>query len=268
MLRLPIVAVPFVLLFLAGCGGGHALVKDVKPLEPGPPLAQASDGKLAASIDAVLVRNGPGAWSRDADWDEYVVRVRPIGAESIQVREVALFDALDIRLATLSDRDALVEGTSQLEKRYGESGKLVKSEDGTWRIVAGGALATVGVAGVVTLSSASFLGGSAAAAGGAAILLPVLIVGGGVMLGSGIVRAVNNSRVNEEIVRRRTVLPLKADAGRDARLTLFFPMTPLARQVEIVYADARGEHVLRIDISAATPELHAASLRVDPHLAR
>ncbi len=251
-------------LAIAGCSSGTKLLKDPKPLEVSPPLAQGANGRIAASIDAVIVRNGHGAWARDADWDEYLIRVHAVSDEPVRITDVAIFDALDTRVASVADRGRLVEASRETERRYQKSGQLVKSQvHGGW-MLAGGAAATVagmGIAYSVASASAmgSIMGGTAAAssASGAVMVLPLAaVVGGAYFAGRGIVRMVNNAQVNGEIQRRQTVLPVAMSRGESARLDLFFPLTPLPSRVEIVYADAGGEQRLAIDTRTALAALH------------
>jgi len=87
------------------------------------------------------------------------------------------------------------------------------------------------------------------AAGGSLLLGPALAVGG-------IVRGVNNSKVNNEIELRQTLLPLEIPAGEKQGLTVFFPLAPSPNFVELIYVDATGEHRLIIDTSKALDGLH------------
>ena len=87
------------------------------------------------------------------------------------------------------------------------------------------------------------------AAGGSLLLGPALAVGG-------IVRGVNNSKVNNEIELRQTLLPLEIPACEKQGLTVFFPLAPSPNFVELIYVDATGEHSLIIDTSEALDGLH------------
>src|SRR6266849_3561433 len=71
---------------LAGCGG-PALVRQAQPLESSAPLAEAKDERIRVAIDTVILRNGPGAWARDAEWDEYLIRIRALSDESVEIRQ-------------------------------------------------------------------------------------------------------------------------------------------------------------------------------------
>ena len=59
---------------LAGCGGTKVL-KESQPIQTTKPLAAASDRQVSATLDWVVVRDGPGTWAKNADWDEYLLTV-------------------------------------------------------------------------------------------------------------------------------------------------------------------------------------------------
>ena len=92
-------------------------------------------------------------------------------------------------------------------------------------------------------------GGAAAGAAGVVLLVPVLAVGG-------IVRGVNNSKVNKEIVSRQALLPVVLQPNEERDLHIFFPLSPSPQQLEITYIDSRGEHSLVVDTRAALRGLH------------
>lgn len=122
-------------------------------------------------------------------------------------------------------------------------------------LVAGAAVTVVGVSAASAVAYGSFLGGAAtagsagAAVGGLLLLGPALAVGG-------IVRGVNNSKVNNQIELRQTKLPLEIPAGGELGLNVFFPLAPSPKIVELIYVDATGEHGLVIDTSTALDGLH------------
>ena len=80
-------------------------------------------------------------------------------------------------------------------------------------------------------------------------MMPALAVGG-------VMRGLNNGRVNEQIETRQTLLPLEVQGDEETRLDVFFPLVPSPQHVEIVYVDPQGEHTLIIDTQAALDGLH------------
>ena len=105
------------LLALSGCGGTKVL-KEPKPLVVAQSLAIASDQRLSATLDWVVVRDGPGTWAKNVDWDEYLIRVQNLSDDSIRVTKIAVLDSIGTRVDTRENRSQLVKGTKQTKRRY------------------------------------------------------------------------------------------------------------------------------------------------------
>ena len=231
---------------LTACGGAKVL-KEPQPITANEPIAAASSQRLAATLDWIIVRDGPGTWSRNADWDEYLLRVRAPGDEPVTITRVTVTDSLGTRIAPAGDRKALVKGSRQTVRRYKGEGLKVKAGAGAGTLIA--VSAGVGATAAAVAGSAGILttGGAAVAAGGL-VLVPAIAVGG-------VVRGINNSKVNAEIDARQTTLPV--EVGREAvSLDLFFPLAPAPRQIEITWVDTDGENVLVLDTHSALGGLH------------
>ena len=236
---------------LAGCGGTKVL-KESQPIQTTKPLAAASDQQVSATLDWVIVRDGPGTWAKNADWDEYLLRVNNQSEQSIQVTRLLVVDSLDTRIESQPGRKQLVKSSKKTAKRYKKSRVKVKAGMGVGGLLASGAAVTVagvgiGMATMGPVFAASAGAGAAVAAG--LLLGPALAVGG-------VVRGVNNSKVNTQIEQRQTVLPLEIPASEELGLDVFFPLAPSPKRVELVYTDATGEHSLVIDTSTALDGLH------------
>jgi len=236
---------------LSGCGGSKVL-KEPEPRVVTQSLATASDQRLAATLDWVIVRDGPGTWAKNVDWDEYLIRVQNLSDEPIRVTNVAVLDSLGTRIEIGGSRRQLIDGTKETTRRYTDEG--LKVEAG----VGGGTIAVAGVAvfaasGAVAMSalagSATALGAAGAAAAGVVLVAPALIVGG-------IVRGINNSAVNKHIESQQTLLPAVLLAGQGQNLDLFFPLAPSPRQLQFTYVDSQGEHTLSVDTRAVLDGLH------------
>lgn len=233
---------------LTGCAGSK-LLKEPKEITLAEPLVVAADPRISVALDLVIVRDGPGTWAKNADWDEYRLRVVNRSDETVRITRLEVYDSLGTRLNSSGDRKALVKGSKQTTRRYKGEGLEVKAGLG------GAALMTVGGASYVTgygLGMAVLYGSAPVAAAGAAIaalaLAPVMAVGG-------IVRGVNNNKVSKEISNRQTALPLVVAPGSTVSLIGFFPLAPSPRRVEIRYA-AAGQHVLVIDTTERLRGLH------------
>lgn len=238
------------LLGLNGCGGSKVL-KESEPLAVTQSLVTASDQRLAAALDWVIVRDGPGTWAKNVDWDEYLIRVQNLSDEPIRVTNIAVFDSLGTRIEIGGSRRQLIEGTKETARRYKDAGLTVKAG------VGGGALATAGGAvsvastavGLSALAGSASMAAGGAAVAGAVIVAPALIVGG-------IVRGMNNNEVNEHIESRQTLLPAVLPEAQGQNLDLFFPLAPSPIQIEFAYVDSQGEHTLSIDTRAVLDGLH------------
>ena len=237
---------------LSGCGGTKVL-KESQPIQTTQPLATVSDQQVTAILDWVIVRDGPGTWAKNADWDEYLLRVSNLSDQPIQVTRVIVVDSLDTRIESQSRRRHLVKGSKKTARRYKESGIKVKAGQGTGKmIVAAAAVTAVGVglaygaAGAALMSGAATVGSAGAVAGGLVLVGPAIVL----------LHAIHNNAVGEEIVLRQTELPLEVSASEELKPDVFFPISPSPGMVELIYTDASGEHSLVIDTSTALDGLH------------
>ncbi len=239
-------------LCLSACGGGTRLIKNAPPPpQASAPLATASDSALSADLQWVIVRDGPGTWARNADWDEYLIQVRNVSAAPIQLTEVKLFDSMEQPNTASASRSALVDESRKNARRYKASGLKVAAGRGQGlALVAGGAGATTAGMG---LAYAGLMGsggsGAVAAAGG-------LILAGPAMVTMAIVRGVRKGAVSDRIKERSTIFPVAIAAGQSQSLDIFFPLAPAPRRIDIHYTDASGAHVLSTDTSKALDGLH------------
>ena len=77
---------------LSGCGGTKVL-KEPQPIQTTQPLAAVSDQRVTATRDGVVVRDGPGTWAKNADWDEYLLRVTNRSDRPIQITSMTVIDS-------------------------------------------------------------------------------------------------------------------------------------------------------------------------------
>ena len=234
-------------LCLSGCGGTKVL-KEPEPLLVTQSLAKASDQHIAATLDWVIVRDGPGTWAKNVDWDEYLIHVQNLADDSMRVTNITVLDSLGTRIEPRVDRKQLVNGSKESERRYKSEGLEVKAGAGVGTLAAASAVAGATAVAIVASGPLALSGGAAAAATGGLILVPVFAVGG-------VMRGVNNGRVNSQIESRQTLLPI--DLGDEEKsLDIFFPLAPSPQLIEVTYVDSRGDHTLIIDTHAALEGLH------------
>jgi hypothetical protein len=115
--------------------------------------------------------------------------------------------------------------------------------------IAGGAAIGAGIGTLSAPATAATLGGGGMVGTAAAAGLGLILIGPALMVG-GIARGVNNSRVDGEIQRRQTAIPLPAPTGIDVNLDLFFPLTPSPGHIAITYTIENLEY--QLDLATAT----------------
>ncbi len=243
---------------LTACGGGTKLVRKPAPMPDRiAPLATASDAQLAVELQFVIVRNGPAAWAKNADWDEYLLGVRNVGSVPLRIDAVAVTDSQGHVNSTQADRSTLVAASKQAARRYRDAGlKLEAGRGGTALIATGVGAGVVAYGAATAAATSAALGAGGAAGGGAAAAAGGFILAAPVLIGMGIARAVNNGRVHDRIEDRATSLPLTLAAGTEALLDLFYPLSPSPQQVVVTYHDTQGDHRLEMDTRQALSGLH------------
>lgn len=244
-------------LALCACGGTK-LVKHAAPVpQRAQPIAVAADAVLAAQLDFIVVRNGPGAWAKNGDWDEYLIRVRNPSAGAVELHAVEVTDSQGHIAVALNDRADLVRASKLTVKRYRHAGiKIAAGRGGTSLLVAGVGAGVVGYGAAVASVTSAALGAGGAAGGSAAAAAGGFILAAPVLVGVGIARVVNNSKVDNRIERRSTPLPMTVPAGSDVLLDVFFPITPSPRHVTFRYRTAAGDQQLQVDTSRVLSGLH------------
>lgn len=225
------------------------MLRSPEPLPPREPLGIVADDGLAAALDVVIVRGGPGSWAKNVDWDEYVIRVRNPGDDPLHVDGITVVDSLGTPIPPGVNRSQLVSGTREAKRRYKGEGLKVKAGVNGAVLMGAGAAAAAGTSGVGAAAMAG--GGAAVGAAAVVVMVPVLAVGGAV-------RAVNNSKVNGEIENRQTLLPFEVTPGDEKTVHVFFPVSPSPLRVEFVYHDSLGSHTTHLDTGSALRGLHLA----------
>jgi hypothetical protein len=250
-----LIAVLVIAGLLAGCGGTKVL-KEPQPMQVTQPLAAVSNSQVAATLDWVIVRDGPGTWAKNADWDEYLLRIQNLSDEPLKVTRIVVVDSLDTPVTPMPGRKELVKASKKTARRYKDSGIKVKAGRGAGTmLVAGAAVTVVGVGAAsaaatgAIMSGAATAGGAGVAAGGLLLLGPAVVVGG-------IVRGVRNSAVNEQIEQRQTKLPFTISTSEELALDIFFPLAPSPRMIEVTYVGSNGEERVAVDTEAALRGLH------------
>lgn len=235
----------------AGCGGAKVL-KEPKPVERTAPLMIDANEDLTVALVWIIVRDGPGTWAKNADWDEYHLVIRNLSGRTVKIQEVDVTDSLGQALGPLADRELLVHGTKVTKNRYENADIEVKAGFGAMGLLATGTVVGVGamfVAASVTSAGAFGMASTGAALGVGLIAVPTIAI-------LAIRRGINNSRVHKMIEKRHTPLPLTIDTSADTRLTLFYPLMPGPQRIVIEYAIDGVPARLEIDTSDLLKHLH------------
>ncbi len=259
------VAAIYGLLSLTGCGGTKILKKPMQ-INLAKPLMTRSDDSLSLSLDWVIIRDGPGTWAKNADWDEYLISVVNDTDDNITIVDVVVVDSLGTELRTDSNRKQLVMASKKSVKRYRDGNLTVTAgwesagflPIGVGAGVVGPAHTTVCISGVAA-GTGALLGVSAIAVDpvtAAMLAAPVSVV-------YGIVRARHNSRVAKEIEVRQTPLPHIVTPGGRSNMDLFFPLAPSPAQVRISYRQGGEKKTVNLETSELLAGLHIVQKESD-----
>jgi hypothetical protein len=232
---------------LSACASDRKLDKPI-PLQEARPIASATDERLSVTLDAVIVRGGPGAWSTDPSWDEYLLHYKKLSPGHMAILRVAVVDSLGKRHESNAIAHELEKESEKVARRYEDANLQVRADAGGALMMGGYALgAASSIAGLTTTGAAV---SSAAVAG--AVVAPVLVT-------AGIVLAIQEAGVQGEMTRRATKLPTQLTpehTGRERPLHVFVPIAPAPQRMEVEYADASGMHVLVVDTRDVLAGLH------------
>ena len=220
-------AVPFVALLISvpllftGCVSSR--YRMAKKDTPPPKMLNVAfaPAPLGAVLDTLITYDGPGSWKRDAFWDEYVVTLNNPGSRPLTVSGVALVDFVGTDVPPGSNPWALEKRSKTLEQQYKDAGLTFVRTTAPGALIVGAGVAGVASAGV-------FSAAAGAAATATVIALPVYYIA---------VIAINHhnkAAVEKEFDRRRLVLPLTLAAGESRSVSLFFPMIPEPRRLDLV----------------------------------
>ncbi len=252
--RAPVIS--FVLL-LAGCAGTKVLDEPTLPPDRNP-LAVARDRATTATLDWVIVRDGPGTWAKNADWDQYLLRLENRSTTDLRITEVYVEDSMGTKVFPGRDRKGLIAGSKQAADRYQDADIKVKAGTGTAVMAAtmmgttlvGGSVVGVGLA---YTSFASLLGistsfGAAVTAAGAGLVLvgPAMVIR----------NRRNQRKVDARIQDIRSRLPFPVEAGMVKRAALFFPISPSPRHIVISYRQGESTQTLRLETRESLAGLH------------
>ena len=174
-----------------------------------------------------------------------------------------MVDSLDARIDARSSRKALVQDSEETLENYKDSGIKIKAGQGAATMMDAGAAAYA--AGGIVLAAGAGSSGACAVSGGVAAASVGLVLAAPARVIGGIVRAVDNSAVNEEIGLWQSQLPIELLAGADSSpQVIFFPLAPSPKTVEITCTDAEGARILDLDLRTALKGLYMDEQETKP----
>lgn len=240
-------ALPLVASF-SGC-----VSSDVRraPVNTPPALALALPGRpagaLLATVETVIVYDGPGSWKRRAFWDEYVVTVKNSGPTPASILDATLVDAQNQWIQPGSNWKDLERQSADWWKRNATANNLVLGAGMT--VLAG----TMG-ASAVAMFAAAIVGSG-----------PVLGIAAGaalVSLGTAHVftsHSDDNERfITSEFNRRRIHFPCLVPGKSATSGSFFFRITPSPKQL-LVHVEVAGRNQVAVVELASLHGLHRKS---------
>jgi len=202
----------------------------------------SADSGARLVVTAAIVRNGPEAWVRDAQWDEYRVQVANDGPAPLRLTGFALASERLSPAEPTRDLDQLERGSSRALRAAQTAGLVVSVG------YVAGSLAFVGAGG----SQVALLAASSAAV----IVMPVTMIAGGIYMHRKHRREREDRRlIQAEIDRRAPTLPLPLAPGEERSFSLFFPITPAPRALQLIH-DAGGQAQTLVLELPALKDLH------------
>jgi hypothetical protein len=191
---------------------------------------------LEATLESVITDGSPGSWKQIAFWDEYVATLHNSGDQPLQVASVTLVDFAGTPRSPGDEPWALERESKTLERRYRDSGMAFARMAGPRVLAATAEPVVIASAGIGTA-------GAAAAATVTAVALPVYAVTIWGMNRS------HESAIKTEFYRRRLPLPLSLAPGETRTGSLFFPMVPNPRSMDLTWSNesGKGDSLLPLD---------------------
>ncbi len=241
------------------CGCVTTKVLDEPTVAPeGNPLAAAQDAAMATTLDWVILRNGPGTWSKNADWDQYLLRIENQSKVALVLGEIFLEDSTGTKVYPELGRQALRTSSKQVAKRYKDVDVHVKPGTGTEAMVAT-VIGTTVVGGYVVVAG-GLISGLLSTLGLSTSFGTAFTTAGAALLVAGPAIVIRNQRHRREVDARiqefRSDLPYSVAPGVVERVVIFFPITPSPRRLVLRYSQGGAVQTLELDTSKSLDGLH------------
>lgn len=204
--------------------------------------ATAPDG-LTVTVHTVLVRNGPGSWVRDADWDEYILTVKNSSRSAMKIEFLRLYSPY----LPASQQSSLA--LQQLKDQSHDTLHIVRDVT----VVTGSGALAAGVT-VAATAGAGYIG-AAAVAPVAMLTLPFLQYSIDQAVERRHLEHEDRSLVELTILERGMHLPLEIPPDGEATRSAFFPLTPAPNRLVIDYRVDGDRRSLEVPLTALA-QLH------------
>jgi hypothetical protein len=230
-----------------GCGSSNYQLISSKSGQPMVPMElKAVAGPIELTVTGLITFDSPGAWKREAFWDEYLVRLTNHSGESLTISGAYLHDILARSVASGSDPWEL-DKAGRKQERY---------------LISLGLPASAFASAHPRKTLAAQVGGGATglALATVPVAAPLLIYGTPVIvMAASPVLAVNKllidpknrKLVQAEFNRRCLRLPIELAPGASISGSVFFPLTPGPEHLSLKGRQA-GQIV---EVSVALPGL-------------
>ena len=224
---------------LSACSPHIRMIKESnKELLPDYRWAATAPDGLTVTVHTVLVRNGPGSWVRDADWDEYIVTFENSAPSALRI------ETLRLESPYLPVPQQCSLSLKHLEDRTKETLRTARN----FSIVAGEAAGLGATAAVAsTYAVVPFAAAPAALAPlvGAVIEYPVDLA-----IENHHLEHEDHSMIELTILERGAHLALEVPPGHEELRSLFFPITPGPSRLMVGYRIAGEQRELAVPLPA------------------
>ena len=242
----------FVILILTSCMGAR-MNKKAENIDYKNNIVSHQDSNLIVELQYILVKNGRFSWAKDANWDEYIFNIKNISNSDIQINSILVTDSLGEIIKPEFSRKTLIKASKKVIKRYKKQKIKIQLGAGSTDILfkrVGATVVGASAAGFVAgAGAASAVSGTAVAAGAALVIVPALAIGG-------IVKIMNNSKIDKNIKKRQINFPISILANDETNYNVFYPGIPSPLLIAVDYENELGNKKLLINTQEALNGLH------------
>lgn len=247
------------LTILIGACAGPTVLPESQPVARDAPLAVFADTAVVASLDWVTVRNGPGAWARDANWDEYLLQIHNHADATVTVTDVQLVDSMQTPIDPRGSASGLANASRDVARRHSSAGVVTAPGVGAETLFAAGAVASqIGYGVGLSYAALSSIGLTSTAS---ALFTSSVVLSGPALLLTANERQKDERALAHEIGARQTPLPTTIQPGRGHTINLFFPITPSPQSVRVRYTSDGEDGEVMLDTSGV---LGALNVQAEP----